>query len=141
MIKRKIVTVLLATPVSLLLIFSLFFGEWRQPFELIVMTGMFSLFISPFIILYGVPVTFLSDYLGKQLTGNVRILIAFIVHLFFGVSFGIIFKMGSEISLFVVEVNVASIFATITALIFWAIDELLRKNNRLIFSRCRCNFA
>ncbi len=141
MIKRKLITTLLATPISLLLIFSIFFGEWRQPLDLLVMTGIFSLFISPYIILYGVPVTFLSDYLGKQLTGHLRFFVACIAHLFFGVLFGFIFKMGSVISLFVVEVNEASIYGAITAFIFWAIDELIRKDKKLIFSKCRCNFA
>jgi hypothetical protein len=126
MIERKVVTTLLATPLSLLVIFAVFFGEWRQPVELIVMSGAFSLLISPYILLYGVPVTFLSDYVGKRITRKMRMPLAFIFHLFFGVIFGFIFPMNSNVSVFGVAVDSAFIFASITALLFWTIDEILR---------------
>ncbi|MDL4840240.1 hypothetical protein [Aquibacillus rhizosphaerae] len=58
MIKRKVITTLLATPLSLLVIFGVFFAEWARPIELIVMTGTFSVWISPFILFYVVPITF-----------------------------------------------------------------------------------
>ncbi len=103
MIKRKIITTLLATPFSLFLIFSIFFGEWRQPLELVVMTGMFSLFISPYVILYGVPVTFLSDYLSRKLK-RARIYVAFIVHIFFGALFAFITNSSTLFPVFGIEV-------------------------------------
>lgn len=127
MIKRKVVTTLIATPLSVLVIFAVFFGEWRQPLELIVMTGTFSVWLSPFILLYAVPVTFLSDFISKRLTGNSRTFLAFVVHLFFGVLFGFIIPMNTEFSFFGGEIDSAFIFASITALFFWIIDEILRK--------------
>ncbi|MFS0673527.1 hypothetical protein [Ornithinibacillus sp. 179-J 7C1 HS] len=143
MIKRKIVTTLLATPMSLIVIFAVFFGEWKQPFELVTMTAMFSIYLAPFIILYAIPVTFLSDYVGRRFVGNVRVSVAFMVHLVFGVLFGFIFPSNASFSLYGVEIDTAIIFASITALLFWTIDELLRKNNfqETIFSKCCLNFA
>ncbi|UFU00027.1 hypothetical protein KO561_03415 [Radiobacillus kanasensis] len=129
MVKRKVITTILATPISLMFIFAFFFGEWNRPFDLITMSGAFSLFLAPFILLYGVPVTFLSDYVCKQLTGIARTLTAFIVHLFFGVLFGFIAPMDEQFSLFGTEVNAASLSASITALFFWIIDELIRRKN------------
>jgi hypothetical protein len=127
MIKRKIITTLLATPLSLLVIFGVFFGEWEQPLELIMMTIAFGLWLSPFILLYGVPVTFLSDYVSRRLKGTARTLTAFMVHLFFGILFGFIAPMDEHFSLFGIEIGIATIFASITALFFWIIDELLRR--------------
>ena len=127
MIKRKIATTLIATPLSLLVIFAVFFGEWRQPLELIVMTGTFSLWISPFILLYGVPVTFLSDYVSMPLSEKNRILFAFIIHLLFGILFGFIFPMNAQLPFSGVMFEVAFVFATIVALFFWSTDEILRK--------------
>jgi len=131
MIKRKVVTSLTATPLSLLIIFAIFFGEWRQPLELIVMSGTFSIWLSPFILLYAVPVTFLSDFITKRLTGNCRTFLALIVHLFFGVLFGFIIPLDSEFSFFGGEIDSAFIFASITALFFWIIDEIIRKRTTI----------
>ncbi|SES63688.1 hypothetical protein SAMN05216389_101184 [Oceanobacillus limi] len=141
MIKRKILTMLFAIPVSLFVIFAVFFGEWKQPFELVVMTGAFSLILSPIIILYGAPVSFLSEYLSKRFTANKRIAVAFVIHILFGVAFGIIFPFDASFSLFGVKMDLAIIFASITALFFWAIDELLRKNNFHTRLRCKCCYS
>ncbi|UOQ46860.1 hypothetical protein MUN88_12230 [Gracilibacillus caseinilyticus] len=128
MIKRKLITVLLATPISLCFIFAIIFGEWKQPRELMVMTGTFSLWISPIILVYGVPVTFLSDYLCKRFTENLRTLFAFLIHIFFGILFGLLFPMGTtQFSLLGVEINFATLFASITAIFFWMIDEVIRR--------------
>ncbi|GEM_PF-1673562 len=127
MIKRKILTVLLATPLSLLFIFAVFFGEWEQPLDLIVMTGVFSLWVSPITLLYGLPVSFLSDFVGKRLQGRVRSLTALFVHLFFAVLFGFIVPMNGSLPIFSGEVDFSVIFATIVALFFWIVDEWLRK--------------
>ncbi|MBM7661036.1 hypothetical protein JOC85_001808 [Bacillus mesophilus] len=126
MIKRKVLTTLLATPLSLLVICGVLFGEWERPFELIVMTGMLGLWISPLILLYGVPVTFLSDYVTKGLAGTARMLTACIVHLSFGILFGFVFRSDEQFLIFGIEVNVIIISASITALFFWVIDELFR---------------
>ncbi|MFD2446948.1 hypothetical protein ACFSO7_23705 [Bacillus sp. CGMCC 1.16607] len=128
MVKRKLITTLLAPPLSLAFIFAVFFGEWKQPLELIVMTGMFSLILSPYILFYGIPVTFLSDYVSKNLTGNIRAFFALIVHLFFGVMFSFIFPSNASSPLFRGGVDSAIIFGSITALFFWTIDEILRRS-------------
>jgi hypothetical protein len=143
MIKRKIFTTLLATPISLMLIFAVFFGEWKQPFELVTMSAMFSFFIAPYILLYALPVSFLSDYIGKRLVGNARVSVAFAVHLVFGVVFGFVFPSNASFPLYGVEIDTAIIFASITALLFWAVDEWLRNNKfeKTIFSNCCLKLA
>ncbi|UOQ86574.1 hypothetical protein [Gracilibacillus salinarum] len=128
MIKRKLITLLLATPISLCFIFAIIFGEWKQPRELMVMTGVFSLWTSPIILVYGVPVTFLSDFLCKRFTGKLRTWFAFLVHIFFGILFGLLFPMGATLfSLLVIDINFVTLFATITAIFFWLIDEVIRR--------------
>jgi hypothetical protein len=129
MILRKVVTTLLATPLSLLVIFGVFFGEWRDSTELIVVTVTLGLWLLPTLLLYGVPVTFLSDYVSKEFTGNVRPLIALILHLCFGLLFGLIAPIDLELSFSGTEVNAAITSASITSFFFWVIDELLRVNS------------
>jgi hypothetical protein len=121
------VTALLAVPLSLSVIFSVFFGEWRQPIELIAMTGMYSLWISPFIILYGLPVTCLADFVSKRLSGQRRMYLSLLIHLLFGVFFGVVLPMGTSFSWLGVQIDSASIFASITGLFFWVVDEILRR--------------
>ncbi|MDL4840241.1 hypothetical protein [Aquibacillus rhizosphaerae] len=57
-----------------------------------------------------------------------RALAAFTVHLLFGILFGLIGPMDGQFSLFGTEVNATTIFASIIALFFWVIDELIRRN-------------
>ena len=81
----------------------------------VLLTGAF-----PFGLLIGVPVSFLSDYLTKNLNGKPRNLVALLIHSIFGLIAGLVISYLFE-SLFLVGVTI------IAALIFWLADEILRK--------------
>ncbi|MBM7573420.1 hypothetical protein [Aquibacillus albus] len=131
MIKRKVITVILATPISLMLIFGVFFGEWKNPLELVVMSGMISFLVAIPVLGYGVPVTFLSDYVTKKLRGKLRSFTAFLIHIFFGSVFGLLFPMNSHFPVLDYNVDAAIISALIVSLFFWITDEVLRKLNTI----------
>jgi len=75
----------------------------------------------PFVFLIGLPVSFLSDYLSKNLNGKQRKMVALLIHIIFGLIAGLVIAKVFE-SLFYVGVTI------IAALIFWLVDEILRKN-------------
>lgn len=81
----------------------------------LLLTGAF-----PFVLLIGVPVSFLSDYLTKNLNGKLRNIVALLIHSIFGLIAGLVISFFFE-SLFLVGVTI------IAALIFWLVDEILRK--------------
>ncbi|WP_163972032.1 hypothetical protein [Oceanobacillus halotolerans] len=81
----------------------------------LLLTGAF-----PFVLLIGVPVSFLSDYLTKNLNGKQRNTKALFIHSIFGLIAGLVISFLFE-SLFLVGVTI------IAALIFWLVDEILRK--------------
>ncbi|HIW35152.1 MAG TPA: hypothetical protein IAA29_20465 [Candidatus Paenibacillus intestinavium] len=83
----------------------------------VLFTGAF-----PFVLLIGVPVSFLSDYLTKSLNGKPRNIVALLIHSIFGLLAGLVISFFLfEKSLFIVVVTI------IAALIFWLVDEILRK--------------
>jgi len=80
----------------------------------VLFTGAF-----PFVLLIGVPVSFLSDYLTKNLNGIRRNIVAFLIHSIFGLIAGLVISSLLE-SLFIVVVTI------IAAFVFWLVDEILR---------------
>ena len=81
----------------------------------LLLTGAF-----PFVLLIGVPVSFLSDCLTKKRNGKPRYIVALLIHSIFGLIAGLVISKLFE-SLFLVGVTI------IAALIFWLVDEILRK--------------
>jgi len=135
LIKRKAITFFFATILSITFILIFIFGEWEKPFELIPMIGIYSLLFSPIILVYGVPVTFLSDYLTKRFKGFKRVILALLIHLFFGMFFtfvyGIIFESSDLFSNFnnywVGEGGLNFIAGIMTSFFFWTVDEVIRR--------------
>lgn len=134
MIKRKVITFVIATILTITFVLAFIYGEWRNPYEFFPMIGIYSLFFSPFFLLYGAPVTFFSDYITKRFTGVKRVVSAFIIHLVFGMSFTFIFVFFTTTrNLFRDFDNYWGkgmdeffIAATVASFLFWAIDEILR---------------
>ncbi|MCA0969238.1 hypothetical protein LCM20_01385 [Halobacillus litoralis] len=124
MLKRKILTTIIATPLSLLIIFAMFFGEWSMPLEVLAMSFTFALWLSPIVILYGVPMTLLSDLVSGKFFKRYRRTAAFLIHIAAGFLFGFIAPMDHHV--WGEVVNGTLIFATLAAIAFWAIDEWLR---------------
>ena len=72
MLKRKLISLLLSTIVSMAIIFGLIFGEWKNPLELVVMIGMYSLLFSPLILGYGLSISVLVEFVTKRVNGIKR---------------------------------------------------------------------
>lgn len=85
--------------------------------------GMFLIGAFPFILLIGMPVSILSDSLSKNIKGKQRYIEAFLIHITFGLIAGLVISFFFEHFFYVV----VTLFA---AIIFWAIDEFLRKKIR-----------
>lgn len=75
---------------------------------------------APFILFLGLPVSILSDYLTKNLYGKQRNKKAFLIHIIFGLIIGFVLSFFFEHLLLIV-------LTVISALIFWIVDEILRK--------------
>ncbi|KAB8138068.1 hypothetical protein F9U64_06370 [Gracilibacillus oryzae] len=126
MIKRKLLMTLVASPLSMFVIVAAFFDVWQWPLGMLMLTGIGVLMASPYILLYGVPVSFFSDFISKRFIGRVRMLIAFLVHILFAFLFGLIGVLNNNIPLLGLEVDAGIVFAVIVAFFFWLVDELLR---------------
>ncbi|MEH7226753.1 hypothetical protein V7112_23390 [Bacillus sp. JJ1566] len=82
--------------------------------------GVLLVSAAPFILLIGLPVSVLSDYLTKNLNGKQRNKKAFLIHIIFGLIIGLVLSFFFEHLLLIV-------ITLIAALIFWIVDEILRK--------------
>lgn len=83
--------------------------------------GLFLTGAFPFVLVIGVPVSFLSDYLARHLQGKRRMIAALLIHGLFGLLAGFV------ITYFFENENVFLVGVTIVAaLIFWFVDEMLR---------------
>lgn len=133
MLKRKgivfLFTVLLAIPM-LGFIFMLIEGSgmW-DALELMVFVAVF---VTPVILLYGVPVSILSDKINNRFNGVKRVISSLFTHLFLGISFPLFFILtdGSWLN------NGGNLYlltaAVIPSFLFWGMDEVLRR--RYFFS-------
>ncbi|MFS0864867.1 hypothetical protein [Fredinandcohnia sp. 179-A 10B2 NHS] len=75
---------------------------------------------APFILLIGLPVSILSDFLTKNLYSKQRLKMAFSIHSIFGLLFGVVLSFFFE-HLFLIVITL------IAAILFWVVDEFLRK--------------
>ncbi|MCT2535310.1 hypothetical protein NC661_21120 [Aquibacillus koreensis] len=128
MFKRKLITLFLASILSISLISSYYVVTDGAPFFSVV--SVIGLFAAPFLLLYGLPVSCLSDKLTELLYGKSRLGLSFVLHVSFGFSFlfivGFIFDSQSILTDFGQfftmnrDIFIASIF---TSVCFWTIDE------------------
>jgi hypothetical protein len=76
--------------------------------------------VFPFVLLIGVPVSFFSDSLTKNLNTKQRSIEAFLIHITFGLLAGLIIS-------FYLEHFFHFVLTLIAALTLWLVDEILRK--------------
>lgn len=92
--------------------------------------GFISLYVIPLILLFGVPVSILSDKVTLNLTGFIRLVCAFFIHVFFGVVFSFIFVLLADGSLLTPLSDpidrVILLGASLTSIVFWFVDEIIR---------------
>ena len=81
-------------------------------------------------LIYGLPISILSDKLTERFFGKKRILLAFIVHLIFGAFFVVIYG-----KIYLVNFMPPTVIFTISLIIsslFWGIDEIVRSIQKKI---------
>jgi hypothetical protein len=132
----KKIGISIATTVVIVIVSSIF-GE--MGFGLVL--GMY---ILPILLIYGVPVSVLSDFVTYRLAGYIRGLIALLIHLSFAVLFILIPVLISIGDLKVIFIDFYSLLdnyfffflaSIISSIIFWFIDEFIRCNS--FRTRCR----
>lgn len=125
---RKIISLILATLISMPLLILVLFDVVVTPnlvMDLAKTVVFYSLLISPIILLYGVPITIISDYVTNKYKAVKRALLALGFHLFFGLLFP--FFYGLFVNLSRSEVEILFVGAITFAFLIWTFDELLRK--------------
>jgi hypothetical protein len=134
LIRRKLLTLIIATFVSISTITIWFIISDDEGMSAFLPMGyLISLFALPAILLYGLPVSFLSEKLTKSDASNWRMVKTFIIHFFFGMSY--IFIAGfiqsdrtlfTDINQFWRSNEMYFIASTLTSIFIWGIDEILR---------------
>lgn len=134
MIKRKVLTLLIASLISIILI-TLYF-TLRDKEGLIGffhMSILITYFVVPISILYGFPVSLLAERLSRAFTSTKRMGLSLLIHLSFGVSF--IFLFGflfdndyllHDFSNFWREYEWFFMASLLTSICFWVVDEIVR---------------
>ncbi|OZM56011.1 hypothetical protein CIB95_14305 [Lottiidibacillus patelloidae] len=76
-------------------------------------------FSSPILLVLGMPITALSDFILENKQGKERLLKALASHLFFGFFFGILLS-------YIIGGNFYIVASMLASIIVWSIDELIR---------------
>ncbi|MBO8155089.1 MAG: hypothetical protein H0Z32_01400 [Bacillaceae bacterium] len=129
--KRRVFTVISATILSVSLIsFWFIFTEGENITSFFQLALLIILYAFPVILLYGLPVSLLSEKITKGCSDRKRMWMSFIIHVSLGMGFifivGFIFEfrmLVTELSRFwqiYIDMFIAS---ALTTIIFWAIDE------------------
>ncbi|WP_391119796.1 hypothetical protein [Psychrobacillus sp. L3] len=131
MIKRKILAFIWTTIISAPII-GLFFmliegSTIRDVPSLIAFTSMYAI---PVTLLFGVPVSILSDKMNNHFDGNKRVFFSLIVHLIFGTSFVVLFMLILDSRFILTDFNGFDSYfvvaSTLISFIGWGMDEILR---------------
>lgn len=111
---------------------------WLSIFEGESITGMFSayffyaIYAIPLVLIYGLPVSCLSDFLTRKFVEARRIRVAFFIHVLFGLGFPFLFTLLLEPDLYQSGnlFNDITFFfvwgSTLSSFVFWAVDEYIR---------------
>ncbi|MGC4379077.1 hypothetical protein WD019_19475 [Fictibacillus sp. Mic-4] len=93
------------------------------------------LYSLPGVVLYGLPVSVLSEYVTKHVKR--RKIYSFIIHLLFGVTFVFFFQTITEQRIAIRELQtilnkygLIMIFSTLSSVLFWFIEEVKRRNRK-----------
>ena len=132
MFKRKVIafllTVLLAIPIIGFCFMLIESSSMRDVPGLIIFASMF---VTPVILLYGVPVSILSDKISDRFIGMKRVLFALFIHVFFGISFPYFFILIADSRSILTHYNGGDLYVTaasaLAAFLFWGMDETLRR--------------
>ena len=134
MLKRKVLTLIFASLLSILLIAAWFvYADGEELLAVFPMAFFISWIAIPVILLYGLPVSFISEKLTERFLNNQRICWSFIIHVLFGLGFvfiiGLLFESQTllqDFNQFWRSYEMFFIASIITSVCFWVIDESLR---------------
>lgn len=134
MLKRKVLTLIFASLLSILLIAAWFvYADGEELLAVFPMAFFISWIAIPVILLYGLPVSFISEKLTERFLNNQRICWSFIIHVLFGLGFvfivGLLFESQTllqDFNQFWRNYEIFFIASIITSVCFWLIDESLR---------------
>jgi hypothetical protein len=130
--KRKlfafILTIIIAAPIIGLCFMFIENSTIGEVPGLIAFTSIYAI---PVTLLYGVPVSIISDKICDRMYGFKRVFSAFSVHIIFGISFTFFFILITDSRSILTNYNGFDIYfllaSTVSALVFWGMDEILRK--------------
>ncbi len=101
--------------------------------------GLFiGMYLFPLVIFYGCLSSVVSDCITKRIIGLPRFFIAGVIHLFFATSFLfliLITERTNDINIWKIINDIFLMQSVMSAVIFWLLDELLRKE--IIRNKCR----
>ena len=134
MLKRKVITAIFATLLSIFLIAAWFaYADGEGLIAVLPMTVFISMVAVPAILLYGVPVSFLSEKVTEGLSNKKRIFSSFAIHVLFGFAFiffvGLLFdtqELFSDFNQFWRSNEIIIFASLVTSICFWLIDEGVR---------------
>jgi len=130
--KRKaiafLLTVLLAIPIIGFCFMLIESSSIRDVPELIIFA---SIFVTPVILLYGVPVSILSDKISDRFIGMKRVLFALFIHVFLGISFPYFFILIADSRSILTHFNGGDLYvldaSVLASFLFWGMDETFRR--------------
>ncbi|MEK4486407.1 hypothetical protein MHH81_12570 [Psychrobacillus sp. FSL H8-0484] len=94
---------------------------------LIIFASMYAI---PVTLLFGVPVSILSDKINDRLIGIKRVFSSFAIHLLFGISFPFFFMLLADSRSILTNFNWDDLYflipSTLISFVGWGMDEVLR---------------
>lgn len=133
--KRKIFAFILTVIVGMPIIgFCFMLVERSSISEVPGLIVFASIYVTPVTLLYGVPVSILSDKMNHKFFEKKRVFVALALHLFFGIVFTFFFILIADSRSFITNYNGFDTYflvaSTGTSFVFWGMDEMLRVLNR-----------
>lgn len=131
MFKRKtlvfIWTVIISVPILGLLFMLMERSTIKEVPSLIAFTSMYTI---PIILLFGIPMSILSDKMNNRFAGKIRVFTSLIVHLLFGTSFVVLFMLILDSRFILTNFNSFDSYflvaSTLISFVGWGMDEILR---------------
>lgn len=135
MFKRKIYAFILTVIVGIPIVGFCFMIVERSSISEVPGLMIFaSIFVTPVTLLFGVPVSILSDKMNDKFFGIKRLVAALAFHLFFGIVFTFFFILIADSRSFITNYNGFDTYflvsSTVISFVFWGMDEMLRLLNR-----------
>ena len=135
MFKRKIYAFILTVIVGIPIVgFCFMIVERSSISEVPGLIIFASIFVTPVTLLFGVPVSILSDKMNEKFFGIKRLVAALAFHLFFAILFTFFFILIADSRSFITNYNGFDTYflvaSTVISFVFWGMDEMLRLLNR-----------